>query len=476
MFSIAQPISRNIVRTGICAVACVFIPAIVVASAFLLDQKIMFALLLTPAIVAAVYRLPHIALIIMSLSVMFIESLHFNLGILPRQVTWLTDVVIILIAARVFTCGRVSLGRAQDPFRVPLLVFTGLFLCSTIVNSVSFAVTLVTIRQYFKYIILYLAITGLPFSSKHIAWSMRFFFLLILIQVPIIVISFMLGVRGDYLSAGLGSGGTAPLGFLCIAGANFFLSKYLHNRRFSDMLKFAALSIVPAMSEIKFGIIILPISIFCTLLLAFSRRKKRAFATLAVAIPVVLGAAIAYSKIYPEVFEKFGSWSYWRDYANQEYEADDLQGNVYLGRAARMRVAASHATGDVATALVGVGPGETSDSFFEAGKGSLYDTIIGAASGTQFTQVLLELGIPGIIVLLWLMTRLPRGLARLYRATTASDDKALICGLFGTSVIMLIYVFYMPVLFYADPTAYLFWISAAFLSVSITEMRQRSTN
>jgi len=206
-----HPRTENLLHISFFAIVCGFIPASVVTSAFVLEQNVVLLLLSAPAIIALLYRLPHIALIIMSLSVMFIESLHFNLGILPRQVTWLTDVVIILIAIRVFTCGRARLGRAQDPFRVPLLIFTGLFLCSAIVNSVSFAVTLVTIRQYFKYIILYLAITGLPFSSKRISGSLRFFFLLILIQVPIIAVSFLLGVRGDFLSAGLGSGGTAEL-------------------------------------------------------------------------------------------------------------------------------------------------------------------------------------------------------------------------------------------------------------------------
>jgi len=447
-----------------------------VALAFLLDQRVMFALLLTPAIYAAVYRLPHIALLILSMSVLFIESLHFNLGILPRQITWLTDIVIILIAVRVFTSGRVRLGRAQEPFRVPLLVLTGLFLCSTIVNTVNPIVTLVTIRQYFKYVILYIAITGLPYSSKQISLSMRFFFLLILMQVPIIVVSFMLGVRGDSLSAGPGSGGTAPLGLLCIAAASFFLSKYVHGGRLSNLLKFAAVSTIPAMSEIKLGIIILPVSILSTLLLAFSTHKKRAFAALALTIPVVLGATIAYGKIYPDVFGRLRSWSFWRDYVNQEYKAEHLRGGIYLGRAARIRIAISHAKGDIATALVGVGPGETTDSFFEAGKGSLNNTILGAASDTQFTQALLELGIPGVIVLLWLMVRLPKGLARLYKATTPIDDKALICGLFGTSVIMIVYVFYMPVLFCADPTAYLFWTSAAFLSVSLSEAKQHSAN
>ena len=476
MLSIAQPITKNLARMGICAITCVFFPAAIVGLAFLLDQKVLFALLLTPVIIAAVFRLPHTALITMSLSVMFIESLHFNLGIFPRQITWLTDVIIILIAVRVFARAKSTVSRSNDPFRVPLLIFTGIFLCSTLINSVNPVVTLVTIRQYFKYIIFYLAVTGLPFSSRRIAWSFRFFFLLILIQVPIVIFSFLLGIRGDYLSAGLGLGGTAPLGFLCVAAANLFLSQFIHKGGLSNLLKFAAVASVPAMSEIKFGIIILPVSVLCTFLLAFSGQKKRAFATLAISIPVVLGAAITYSKIYPETFERFRSWSYWRTYTNQKYEAENLRGNVYLGRAARMQIAASTVTQDLPAALVGLGPGETNDSFFEAGRGSLCNTILGAASGTQFTQTLLELGIPGMVVLLWLMLRLPKGLARLYKTTVERDEKALICGLFATSVIMLFYLFYMPVLSYADPTAYIFWLSAAFLSASLAEIRQRRTS
>ena len=473
MVSITHPKTENLFRIGLFTVVYGFIPASAVVLAFLLEQNVMFALLLAPATVTVVYRFPHVVLVIMSLSVMFIESLHFNLGLFPPQVTLLADIAIVLLAARVFTFSKLHLESAPDPFRVPLLLFAGVFLCSALVNSVSLAVTLVTIRQYFKYIILYLAITGLPLSSKRISWSLRFLFFLILLQVPIVIVCFWLGAREDSLSGSLGEGGTAPLGLMCIAAANMFISKYIHGGRFSDLLKFGAVSIVLAMSEIKFGILILPVSIICTILLASSRQKKRAFITLAVSIPLIFGAIIAYSNIYPEDFEELRSWSYWRDYAYQEHEQDDLPGHVYFGRLARMRIAGSHVTGDLTTALIGLGPGETSDSFFEAGKGSLYDTILGDASGIQFTQVLLELGIPGVILSLWIMVRLSRGLVKLYRITTISEDKALVCGLFGASVILIAYVFYMPVLFYVEPTAYLFWVSAAFLSVSTSEIREQ---
>ena len=476
MLSIAHPKTENLFHIGFCAIVCVFIPASVVTLAFILEQNVIFLLLSAPAMVALLYRLPHLALVIVSLSIMFIEALHFSLGLLPLQVTWLADAAIVLLAARVFTFSKFKLGKAQEPFGVPLLLFSVVFLCSALLNSVSPVVTLLTIRQYFKYVILYLAITGLPISLKHISWSLKFLFFLILIQVPIVLVSFLLGVRGDFLSGGLGSGGTAPLGFLCIAAANIFISRYIHGGRFSDLLKFISVSIVPAISEIKFGILVLPISIILNILLASSKSRKRALVTLAISVPLLLGAIATYRSIYPETFEKFGSWSYWRDYANQEYEIDDMTGRVYLGRFARMRVAATHTTGDLTTALIGVGPGETSDSVFEVGKGALSDTILGAASTQHFATVLLELGIPGLILSLWIMLRLSKGLAKLYKATTVTEDKALVCGLFGTSLILIVYVFYMPVLFYADSTAYLFWLSAAYLSVAAREMRARSTS
>jgi O-antigen ligase len=112
-------------------------------------------------------------------------------------------------------------------------------------------------------------------------------------------------------------------------------------------------------------------------------------------------------------------------------------------------------------------------SIVNKGKGSLCDTILGSASTQHFATLLLEMGIPGLILSLLIMLRLPKGLAKLYKAPAAAKDKALICGLYGTSVIMIAYVFYMPVLFYAESTAYLFWLSAAYLSVSANEMREQ---
>jgi len=475
MLSTIHVNARNVFRISLGTIAYGFIPASIVGLALILDRNVILTLLVLPAIAAVIHRSPHVALAITALSVMFVEALHYNLGLIPRQVTWLSDVFILLFAFRVFFFAKAKFMDQRDPFRIPLLLFSVVFVCSTLLNRVSPIVTLVTIRQYFKYVILYLAITSLPMSLKDISWSLRFLFHVVLIQVPIIIICFLLGIRGDYLAGGLGSaGGTAVLVVLCIASANVFIAEYIHRRRFLSLLKFLAVSMVPAISEIKFGILILPISVTITALLAFAKHSKRALITAIILVPLVLGLIMAYRSIYPSTFARFGSWSYWSDYVNQEYEIEKLPGHLYLGRMARIRIASTHITDNLAAAFFGEGPGETSDSYFEAGKGSLYPTILGDVSGIQFSLVLLELGILGLFLSGWIMIRLPRGLAKLYKVTTIGEDKALICGLFGTSMILIACIFYMPVIFYADPTSYLFWVSAAYLSLSMRKLKEPS--
>jgi len=473
MSSLANTRANNIPRRAFTVIGCGLVPAFIAALAVFLDKSVIFTLLLLPAIAVGIFRFPHTVVTAVAISTVLVEGLQHSLGIIPRQVTWLSDIAILLFATRVFVLGQANRMHRRDPFRTPLLLFSMIFLCSALLNHVSPVVALVSIRQYFKYVLLYLAITGQPMPLKSISWSLRFFFSLVLIQVPIIVICFLLGVREDSLSGGLGAGGTAPLGLLCIAASNVFLAEYVHSGRFVDLLKFLSVAMIPAISEIKLAMLLLPISVAVTSLLAFSLHKKRVCVIIAILVPLVFGTILTYRSTYPGAFQQYLSLSTWIDYVNAEREIEDRPGRKSLGRLARVRIAVTHTARDLPTALVGVGPGETSDSFFEAGKGSLWETILGDAGNLQFTLTLLEVGSLGLIISLWIMVWLPRGLRQLYKVTTISEDKALVCGLFGTSVIFLAYVLYMCVIFRTDSSSCLFWLSAAYLTVSSNEIREQ---
>lgn len=453
------------------------IPAAVVVSVFLLGRSSMLLLLAIPALAAVVWRWPHLTLGIILLSCMIVEGLYASVGVLPRQITWLSDVAILILVAKVVltSATRFENINIRDQLRIPLLLLVAVFFSSTLLNKVYPITTLVAIRQYFKYVILYWAITRLPISPKYISRSFRFLNFLVLVQVPIILTGFILGFRGDMLYGGLGKAGTTPLVVMCVASASIFVSMYMHQGKVSSLIKLLIVSIIPAISEIKIGFIILPLSVIAVVFISISKNFKRAMVVISVLVVTVIGMTIIYNSIYPGVLQRLTSPSGLFAYMSHEEEASDSASNkISLGRLAQLQIAFSAVSKDSVIACVGLGPGETFDSYFEVAKGRWSTSLLGSASHNQFTLTLLELGFPGLLISIWVMVWLARGLAKLYMSTSVVKDKELTCGLFGFAITLIVCIFYMPVIFATDGTAYLFWASAAYLSLSINKLNKTS--
>jgi O-antigen ligase len=122
------------------------------------------------------------------------------------------------------------------------------------------------------------------------------------------------------------------------------------------------------------------------------------------------------------------------------------------------------------TAIIGLGPGETLDSYFEVGKGKWASSLLGSASHNQFSLTLLELGFSGALISMYMMVWLAYGFVKIYRSIPPAENRELICGLFGTAMVFMVCVLYMNVIFVTDATSFLFWICAAYLSVSMNKI------
>jgi O-antigen ligase len=188
---------------------------------------------------------------------------------------------------------------------------------------------------------------------------------------------------------------------------------------------------------------------------------------------------ITYNSIYPGSLQRFSSLSGSLEYLTHEEEAsnpDATQPN--LGRLAQIQVAFSFIRENMITTIIGLGPGETLGSHFKAAEGRWFDSVLGVASHNQLCLFLLELGIPGLLLSLWMMVWLVYGLAGLYRRTHVLEDKEISCGLFAAAISLLICILYTQVLFVTDSSAYLFWVSAAYVSLSLneTKIQKKSQN
>ena len=158
-------------------VPCLVFPWAVVKLSFVLGSNNVLGLLLSPGLVAIIWKWPETSLALIPFTFLFGEGLHSSLQVIPRQVTWLSDVVIMILASRLLFAGK--WGKVEDPLRLPLIVLLVIFVISTLLNSVRPFIALVAMRNYFKYAILYIAITRLPITSQSISYWLRFLFALV---------------------------------------------------------------------------------------------------------------------------------------------------------------------------------------------------------------------------------------------------------------------------------------------------------
>jgi len=259
---------------------------------------------------------------------------------------------------------------------------------------------------------------------------------------------------------------------MCVASASVFVSMYIHQGKVSNLIKFLAISIVPAISEIKIGFIICPLSVIAVTFLSISRNFKRGLVIISISTVALIGMVITYNSIYPNTIQKFASHPELFAYMSREEEPPDSTGNPILGRLAQLQIASSFVSKDLFTAFNGLGPGETLDSYVEVAKGKWSTSLLGSASHNQFSLTLLELGFPGLLISIWMMVWLVHGLLKLYKSTSLTKDRELTCGLFGVAIALIICIFYMNVIFVTDATSYLFWGSAAYLSLSLNKIKQ----
>jgi len=421
---------------------------------------------------------PRVGIVVVIMSVFLFDWLSDVAGVLPRQMTWLPELVIAVLFLKVYV---VTLKHGRLP-RVPInkavLVFVLFGLVSAVINDASPFVTFLGFRNYLKYVLLFYVVSCLDFHEVFLRRMILCVIGSAFLQIPVAVLQkYYLSVMpsdlisGDLIGGTLGAhtSGILTIFLLCTISLLIGFFYTYRKKRLVCVIGIMLLFIPMGLNETKITFFLTP------LVVLFLMRKeifKRCGKTVAVFILSALLLAATY-KVYTHFYsEKVNiddflfSPDYLKEYLLTEY--DYLDGS--LKRVPAVIFAHEQITSHLSSTVLGVGPGNASDSFFSEGVGRYYRMHEGLkVDKVQVSRMLFEFGYVGFGIFLYLIYRVYRA-NRTWRSH-AEDRfwKAISFGFEGIVFILVTTMVYANS-FIVDSLAFTFW----FVAGSLTAIRASS--
>ena len=388
-----------------------------------------------------VFNKPIYIFYICFVSIYILDWLSGKLGFLPRQLTWLPEIVSIALVPYIIRLFKGKKAVKEILFFGFLLIFASVsyFLNS---DTINFAIFGAGIRNYFKFIPIFL----LPFildQDQYRYIKIKFpkiIFLITLAQIPVTLVQrfiiYSSSGSGDPIGGTLGANASGLLSQFIFFTIALIIAKMLTKkiRKQEFLLLFIALMIPVVLNETKITLLLL-IGLGITYYL-FSKNEKL-FNKIIIIIISIIGVML-FIKVYTVIFRARTlerSLQYFINPVDTIYDRWYTKSGK-LNRIPAIIFAFSHITTNIYNAIFGIGIGNASHSFFNSAIGTYYKkySTLGI-DGIYLARHIWEWGIAGTI--LWLTF-----FANLFRKSLIIEDKQYLywyIGVFSVFIIGSIY-------------------------------------
>lgn len=337
------------------------------------------------ALAASIVVFGNIKLAIYSLilTVFCFEWLSGFVSVLPRQLTWIPDLLGLVLLCRIAFDAATKRIRIQNSF-ITYFVYLWLLLSivGAIVNSLSPFVFIVGLRNYFKFVPLLLIFSWYRFPDDFVKRVVRIIVGIAVVQVLFVIPEAVIfqGESSDWGDFVVGTLGSHASGTLAVFQLIVFsMLAALYKSRFYSLRKlliYGSLVLLPTfITEAKIVFILLPL----TFMVSFLDLRRRAFAR--ATLLVVMGAIVftAGVNIYDSIYAARPGRDVRAFMLSGERIKDELgAGEIAYGKAGELRRLSAvnfmmqNINRDTYTKMFGVGIGNASNSLFEASKGEYH--------------------------------------------------------------------------------------------------------
>ncbi|MHA1385528.1 MAG: hypothetical protein ACTSR3_17375 [Candidatus Helarchaeota archaeon] len=415
---------------------------------------------------------PKVGIILVFISLFLADWLSDVVGVIPRQITWIPEIILIILFFKILFISGVEKKFPNTSINysiLSLILFGGI---SAFVNSSKLIVTFAGFRNYFKFLLLFYVIAFLELDDLFFKKMIRLLIVLAFIQVPVTIIQryWYLGIAsGDPIGGTLGSNASGTLTIFLMVIISILFSFYINRLINGKILLFSIIVLfVPmTLNETKITYFLFPaLLIFLLKKSSIKHEKLKSIFTITIFSGLVL---IASYNVYKSIFFKNRNINILEYRFIAKYLGNEYTKSGSLNRIAQVKFAHRNVTNQISTTLFGVGPGNASDSFFKEGVGYYYKKYETLEIGSNFlSKFIWEFGYLGLAVFLFILFKLFILADRIYKYSPNPYHKSIALGFEGIIFVLVIASVYSPS-FLIDVLGYLFWFIAGYLQILWTE-------
>jgi len=425
-----------------------------------------------------IFKYPQAGIWTIFISIFLFDWLNKTFFIVPRQITWLKDVAILLLFLRTVPVVIRRHKLVRTPIDIPVLLFILIGIISTFINHSSPIIAFMGFRKALKYILLFYIIVNAGFDEQFLKKIVKAFIVVGFIQVFFAVSEYLLWTpsllnlgaamnKWDFITGTFPRGGSGVLSLYLISIMCFLIAYLIYGgNKKRKTLFYLFLLFIPlpfAMSRAAF--IFLPFVIVFMLLKNIGRHFIIRFSYFILFSLIFFGIV----KITP-FLTGYDIMAYLTN-PQRMIQMQNKYSDINPGRISSIQIICNELLNKPYGSILGVGPGNWSESYFGSYTGSIYQQFSLDFSGiNQIASTLSEWGILGLIVLFLIILQIYRMNSILF---TISNDKFWRIISYGFSGIIFLYVMatlYVPI-FYSDAGAFFFYSLAG--SICIMKSNQR---
>ena len=402
------------------------------------------------------------------LSIFFLGYLSGQLGILPRSISWLPELLSILTILIISI--RITLGYGKD---IPpicnffLILFFLNIIFGAIINQVPAGPLIAGSRSYLKLIPFFILPFVYRFSSQQINGQLKFLLFLCFIQIPITLYQRLVLSRGiasgDAVMGTLAGSGLLTILLSCAIAIvmAFYLAKRIEFRSF--IFIFFLLVLPMAMNETKVSVILLPLAIVLPILLSSRGVNLKQF------IPIIfLGSMAGIGFIF--IYDHFragagpGLLEFVMTGEGQGYEFSGAEIGTHhghVGRVDALALAFKILSENILNLVFGLGIGNVSESFIPSLSGVYAEKFSSFnVNKSALSLILWELGVFGMLLHYALFFMI-----FIFSKRLSKHDSLVGAFSHGWSVVAIIIMIATPYasIFNENVTGYLFWYFSGYI-------------
>jgi hypothetical protein len=402
------------------------------------------------------------------LGILFLDWLSEKWFLIPRQITWLPEVLSIIVFLYILLTSAKYKNIPLKPPYVLVYFFVGLTFLGILINKVDAWVAIAGVRNHLKFLPFFLLPFYYDFSDDFMKKFIKFILFFSFLQCPVAVLQRLLYETrsGDFVGGTLGANTSGTLSLFCAFMIIIWTAYYFkYQLKVRNYLLGSLLLFLPmAISETKISLFLIPLIFFSIILfIPEAKRKIRYFVFVFVSIGMLL---VAYRCIYNYFYAsgpKRGIETY---ITSPERTLDYIYYRKFtesgtLNRIPQIVFAYSNIKNDVKHLLFGVGAGAASDSFFQRSGGSYYITYKPFEIDNIFiANMLWEYGILGTLLYLSMSIYI---FFKIYSLRIMERTNGIIAiGFLGMSVVMLLSTVYLNTT-RVNIYIYLYWFLSGYL-------------